>query len=113
MNTNSMSANDCSVLECIVINKCALLKLGIYPALLLGELASERDRSEQKGKLVDGMFCSTIKSIQSSIGLSRYQQDEAISKLKEFGILEVVLKGMPQKRYFKLNVDKLEEALYN
>ena len=97
----------------IVVNKEVLQKLGVYPAIMLGELASEYNYYSKTGELVDDMFYSTIENIQSNTTLSRHQQNEAISKLKELGILEVVVKGIPAKRYFKLNENKLIEMFTN
>lgn len=97
----------------IVVNKDVLQKLGVYPAIMLGELASEYNYYNKTRELVDGMFYSTIENIQSNTTLSRHQQNEAISKLKELGILEVVVKGIPAKRYFKLNENKLIEMFVN
>lgn len=97
----------------IVVNKDVLQKLGVYPAIMLGELAGEYNYFSKTGELVDGMFYSTIENIQNNTTLSRHQQTEAISKLKELGILEVVVKGIPAKRYFKLNESKLVEMFVN
>lgn len=97
----------------IVVNKDVLQKLGVYPSIMLGELASEYNYFSKTGELVDGMFYSTIENIQSNTTLSRHQQNEAISKLKELEILEVVVKGIPAKRYFKLNENKLIEMFAN
>ena len=93
----------------IVVNKEVLQKLGVYPAIMLGELAGEYNYFSKTGELVDGMFYSTIENIQNNTTLSRHQQTEAISKLKELEILEVVVKGIPAKRFFKLNENKLIE----
>ena len=97
----------------IVVNKDVLQKLGVYPAIMLGELAGEYNYFSKTGELVDGMFYSTIENIQSNTTLSRHQQTEAISKLKELGILEVAVKGIPTKRYFRLNENKLLEMFAN
>lgn len=97
----------------IVVNKDVLQKLGVYPAIMLGELAGEYNYFSKTGELVDGMFYSTIENIQNNTTLSRHQQTEAISKLKELGILEVVVKGIPAKRYFRLNENKLIEMFAN
>ena len=97
----------------IVINKEVLQKLGVYPAIMLGELASEYNYYKKTGELVNGMFYSTIKNVQNNTTLSRHQQNEAISKLKEIGVVEVVVKGIPAKRFFQLNEDRLIEILTN
>ncbi|ACA63331.1 hypothetical protein [Lactobacillus phage c5] len=109
MNIFSVIDND----NFLCINRDAISKLGLHCATMLGELAGERYSHEQAGDLVNGMFCATIKDIQTRTALSRHQQDVAISKLEELGIVELVIKGLPAKRYFKLNEDKLFEILAN
>lgn len=64
-----------------------------------------------KGKLSGGWIFKTMKELQSETGLSRYQQDGAIRKLKRMGVLSVKLKGTPAKRHFLLDIPELEKQL--
>lgn len=97
----------------IVVNRDLITKLGLNSAVMLCELANERSYYINSGELVGGMFYSTIDNVQKRTGLSRRQQSKAISELKEFGVIEVVVKGVPAKRYFKLNESEILKILAN
>lgn len=49
----------------------------------------------------------TICEFEDETALSRKEQDGAIKKLKALEILEVKLKGVPAKRHFHINMDRL------
>ena len=85
------------------INRTLMKVLGLKTTVLLGELCSEYDYWEREGKLVDGMFYCSIEHLEEQTTLSRYEQTTAINQLKELGILDVMLKGVPATRYFKFN----------
>jgi len=57
----------------------------------------------------DGYIYKTEKDFISELGLSSAQQKLAIKKGKKFGFLEVVRKGIPAKRHYKLDFDLLVE----
>lgn len=98
----------------LVINRDLLKMYGLNVTLMLCELASEYNYYSKEGKLEeDGMFFSTIENIADRTGLSRYQQAEALKKLNEMGIVKTIVKGVPAKRYFKLDVEKLANQLAN
>lgn len=103
MDIISLLAND----NYIVVNRDLIKEYGINTALLLGELASEYNYYRKQGQLTDGMFYSTIENIQENTGLSRHRQAKALEQLKACGIVEVVLKGLPAKRFIKLDVELL------
>ena len=60
-------------------------------------------------KRKDGYIYKTEKDFISELGLSSAQQKLAIKKGKNFGFLEVVRKGIPAKRHYKLDFDLLVE----
>ena len=96
----------------LVLNKELIKKLGLIPASLLCELCSEYNYYEKVNKLEYGIyFYSTQKNITENIGISRHQQDSAIEILEKLNLLQEKRMGMPSKRYFKLNFDKIEEFL--
>lgn len=109
MNILSIIASD----NYIVINRDLLKKYGINVTLMLCELASEYNYFDKNGKLEDGMFYSTIDNISERTGLSKYQQAEALKALDEDGIVKSVIKGMPAKRYFKIDVEELTKQIAN
>ena len=98
----------------IVINRGLLKRYGLNVTLMLCELASEYNYYNNEGKLEeDGMFFSTIENISDKTGLSRYQQAEALKVLEQMGIVKTIVKGVPAKRYFKLDVKELANKLAN
>lgn len=109
MNILSLLASD----NYIVINRDLLKKYGINVTLMLCELASEYNYFEQSGKLEDGMFYSTIDNINERTGLSKYQQSEALKVLDKIGIMKSVVKGIPAKRFFKIDVEELAKQIVN
>nr|DAU32006.1 MAG TPA: Replication initiator A family protein [Caudoviricetes sp.] len=109
MNILSLLASD----NYIVINRDLLKKYGINVALMLCELASEYNYFDKNGKLEDGMFYSTIDNINERTGLSKYQQSEALKVLDNIGIVKSVVKGIPAKRYFKIDVEELAKQIIN
>ena len=109
MNILSILASD----NYIVINRDLLKKYGINVTLMLCELASEYNYFEKNGMLDDGMFFSTIDNIYEKTGLSKYQQTEALKVLDNIGIVKSVVKGIPAKRYFKIDVEELAKQIVN
>nr|DAV02687.1 MAG TPA: Replication initiator A family protein [Caudoviricetes sp.] len=109
MNILSLLASD----NYIVINRDLLKKYGINVTLMLCELASEYNYFYQNGKLEDGMFYSTIDNINERTGLSKYQQSEALKVLDKIGIVKSVVKGIPAKRFFKIDVEELAKQIVN
>jgi hypothetical protein len=91
----------------ITLNKDILKEIGLEETVILGELASEYDYWYKQGKLEDGYFFSTIENIEMNTTLSEHKQRKAINNLKNLGIIEVVNKGLPKRRYIKLNEEKI------
>lgn len=78
--------------------------------MILGELASEYDYwSKAKGLTEDGYFFSTIENIEDKTTLSEHKQRKALKTLEEHGLIKVSVRGMPAKRYVKINEAKLFE----
>lgn len=97
----------------IAVNKTLAKKIGLEESILLGELASEYTYWQRQGQLQDGYFFSTIENIEENTTLNRYRQDKAMKTLKELELVNVVLKGIPAKRYITINEKKLKELLDN
>lgn len=86
----------------ITVNKTLMKVVGLEASVLLGELASEYAYWEEQGILEDGFFYSTIENLEERTTLSVYKQQQAIQKLKELGLVETKLKGVPAKKYFRI-----------
>lgn len=97
----------------IVVNKSLAREIGLIESVVLGELASEYDHWKATGNLDDGYFYSTVDNLSDNTTLSKYQQRTALDNLKEKGIIEVTVKGLPAKRYIKINEEQVEKLLNN
>ncbi len=56
-------------------------------------------------------FYKTIEELKEETELSRAEQDTAIKRCKELGLIKVKIKGIPAKRHFTLNIEKIIEIL--
>ena len=97
----------------IVVNKQLARAFGLEEAVLLGELASEMEYWQQRGELKDGYFYSTIDNVKDSTTLSDKRQRSALTALKDAGIVDVKLAGLPAKRYIRINENQLAQILLN
>jgi hypothetical protein len=111
MDNNYLLFSTISADAFIIINKKLARSIGVIPALIIGELISEFRYWFNRGESRDGWFFSTIENIQKETGVKEKQQTSAIAKLISVNILEKKLMGLPAKRYFKINTQKLIELL--
>jgi hypothetical protein len=59
------------------------------------------------GKGKDGWIYKTIDEFFEETALTRREQDTAIKRWKELGVLEVKIMGMPARRHFKVDIVRL------
>lgn len=90
-----------------VLNKQLVRILGIETAFLLSTFV-EADETLSDS---NGWFYQTALTIEEITGLSNHKQSKCIEQLISLGILLQENKGMPMKRYFKLNYEKISEIL--
>jgi hypothetical protein len=95
----------------IIYNKKLARTIGTNPAILLGYLCSEYNFYSNNERLDNGMFFCTREKIKYNTGLTETEQRTAIKKLKESGIIETELKGMPSKTYYKINESNIFSVL--
>lgn len=95
----------------IVVNKSLIHLFGLEETLILGELVSEYEYWKNQGKLEDGWFYSTVENIEKNTSLSKHKQKKALENLQQVGVICYERKGMPAKRYIKINEDVLEGFL--
>lgn len=95
----------------IAVNRTLIKKYGLIEAVLLGEIASEARYWLQRGELEDGWFYSTVENIESATGLNDYHQRGALKRLQEIGLVEIAYKGLPRKRYIRLDAEMLLQAM--
>jgi len=56
-------------------------------------------------------FYKTVKELENEIVLTKHQQLSAQKICIEKGVLEVVYKGIPPKRNFKINIERIIDLL--
>ena len=90
------------------LNKTLVKKLGIETAFFLTNLIE----AEHLMKKSDGWFFQTIEKLEEVSTLSRRKQDGAIKELEQLNLIEVKVKGMPAKRYFRINESELINLIF-
>lgn len=95
----------------ITVNRALARLYGVETALVLGELASEYEYWAAHSKLVDGYFYSTVENIQEATTLSERKQRAALNKLQAAGIIDMKLRGLPARRYIRINESRLFDVL--
>lgn len=91
-----------------VLNKQIVKAIGIEAGFLLTTLIEASDGLANE----DGWFYKTSPSLEEKTGLSNHKQSKIIEELTKLGILEQENKGMPMKRYFRINFNKIEELVF-
>ena len=90
------------------LNKQIVKELGIESAFLLTILIEASDGLADN----EGWFYQTIEKIGELTGIGRHKQDKIIKELIELKILEQKNKGVPCKRYFKVNYEMIENLVF-
>lgn len=91
----------------ITVNKSIAAEVGLEAAVILGELASEFVYWQNVGGLEEGFFYSTIENLEKKTFLSGHSQRQALAKLQEKGWIDIAKKGIPAKRYIRINEENL------
>lgn len=88
----------------ITVNKHLARTLGLDEAVIFGELCGKYDYREARGELDEnGYFYCTVEDLEENTALNDHKQRKAINNLLKFGLVEQVTKGLPRKRFFKIN----------
>ena len=99
----------------IVINKALIHSIGLNESILYCELISRYFYFEDRFLLdKNGMFYNSIDDLFLATGVHRKSQSSALSNLKNLGLIDVIVKGIPKKRYFDMKLkDKNTSDLLN
>ena len=81
-----------------ILNKNLVKILGLETTFFLSNLAEAESLFPSK----DGWFFQTKDTMESMSGLSRHKQDTCIKQLKDLNLIKVELRGMPSRRWFKI-----------
>ena len=97
----------------ITVNRTVAGIVGLEAAVIFGELASESNYWQQHNPEAGGWFFSTVENLQKRTFLSAHQQREAIKRLEDQGWIETEKKGMPARRFIRMNEAAIIESLHN
>lgn len=97
----------------IYVNRALAKAIGLNEAILYGALLSKEGYYESCSRLDgNGMFYATAEDIEKTTALTARQQKLAIDNLISHKLIESKLKGVPAKKWFKINKDtSIVEAL--
>lgn len=110
----SIITNTLSIGGYVPYNKILARNIGVLAAIVAGELINEYIYWKDNGGLTeDGYFYSTVENVENNTALTRYQQKPALDALMSIGVVDVARKGLPAKRYIKLDIAKLGAYLYD
>ena len=87
----------------LVINKTMVQKVGLTEAALLSVLCDGDDIFQADGD----WFFATADKIQEILCIKRFVYDSALKNLVARELVETKRMGLPAKKYFKLNYDKI------
>lgn len=91
----------------VIVNKRLIRAIGLKEAILYSELVSKAAYFNEKKKLTpDGFFFNTSENLRKDTGLTEYSQNQAIRNLKELGLIDYSLQGLPATKHFKIAADK-------
>lgn len=97
----------------ITVNRAVAKIVGLEAAVIFGELASEHNYWQKNNPEWDGSFFSTVENLEEKTFLSAHQQREAIKRLEDQGWLTMEKRGMPARRYIRMNEEKITESLHD
>ena len=90
----------------VLLSKALAFVVGVDAALMYSELLSRRHYfMVRQGLDREGYFFNTVEDLYSGTSLSDYQQRRAVKVLEDRGLIEVKVKGVPPKRWFKIGED--------
>jgi len=91
----------------LIINKHLLLSVGVDASLVLSDLIQKEQYFKDSCQDNDGYFFNITNDISCSTTLSYYQIKQAISVLEKWGMIKVILKGVPAKKHFKIDKSQI------
>lgn len=94
----------------ITVNKHLARTLGLDEAVIFGELCSKYDYREKRGELDEGgYFYCTVEDLEEATTFGERRQRRAINSLVKIGLIEQVTKGLPRKRFFRIDENAVLE----
>lgn len=97
----------------LIVNRDLVKMLGLRQAVMFGELCSEQNYWNKQAGEEGQWFYSTQENIEDKIGLSPYEQREALKVLEEKGLIERQKKGTPCKTYYRVCLEQVVKIFDN
>ena len=97
----------------LIVNRDLVKLLGLRQAVMFGELCSEQNYWNKTAGEDGQWFYSTQENIEEKIGLSPYEQREALKVLEEKGLVERQKKGIPCKTYYRVCLEQVVKIFDN
>lgn len=92
----------------LIVNRKVIKLLGAEEAIFLGELIAKYSLWEERDDLdKDGFFYCTENKIKELTSWGWEKQNRILKKLEDNKIIEKVNRGLPLKRYVRLNISKI------
>jgi len=91
-----------------VLSKPIVKEFGLETAFILSNLAEAESILSDE----EGWFYQTADTIEEITGLSNHKQTISIKQLIECGALEQKNKGVPMKRFFKINYETIQKLVF-
>lgn len=87
--------------------------IGASEAMIYSALLAKSAYYEERGMISDGWFFSTVADLEESTTLTEKQQRRAINNLVKSGLIRSERRGMPAKRFFKIDedIENLQEII--
>ncbi|MCL2774656.1 MAG: hypothetical protein FWD71_15115 [Oscillospiraceae bacterium] len=90
----------------IYVNRTLAAAIGLNEAVIFSTLLGKEHYYRSAGMLdSEDMFYATASDIEDRTTLTQRQQERAVSHLEELGLISTKIKGLPAKKYFKINPD--------
>lgn len=94
------------------VNKKLATQYGFEVAIALADLINVEDMLERDGKLPkDGWFFQSRDDVETHTGMNRNSQTKAYAKLRTLKFIEQINKGIPRRRWFKIDYESLTKFL--
>ena len=98
----------------ITVSKELAREIGLQETIILSELISHYEYFKKENKLdQDGYFYCTVGKLKKNTTIPKKTQSRKINNLIELGLIEKKLKGLPAKRHFKINENKLLNLFFD
>lgn len=98
----------------ISVSKELARNIGLHETMILTELISKYNYFKDKGQLdKEGFFFCTVDDLEHETTINKYYQNKAITNLKKMNLIQYEVKGLPAKRYFKINEFEIMKLFFN